>query len=136
MTKQKLTGLRLRGETKMINNEYWRKSGKKHGEEIFRRCCLYFRGIMDDVSILQAFREMFCDAALTTNTDGIEIDMNVVEKIIQNIQLVFPKDCKTFPPVTNHCVNPHEIVYRGCSNLCKFFEKCDAVEKVNPKNGA
>jgi len=25
-----------------------------------------------------------------------------------------------------HCVNPHEKVYRGCTNMCQYFSECKA----------
>ncbi len=27
------------------------------------------------------------------------------------------------------CVNPHEKIYRGCTNMCKFYERCLAKPK-------
>lgn len=36
-----------------------------------------------------------------------------------------------------HCINPHEIIYRGCTKKCRFFLDCKAIEKkeVQNKNG-
>jgi hypothetical protein len=32
------------------------------------------------------------------------------------------------------CRNPHEKVYRGCSEKCEYFENCDAKEEKRGEN--
>lgn len=55
-----------------------------------------------------------------------ETDNSTLVRTIRDrvVRMVWVK--KLFPYRKEVCINPHERIYRGCSNKCKDYENCSA----------
>lgn len=43
--------------------------------------------------------------------------------------------CPLADEEVNHCINPHEKIYRGCTDMCKFFSECKKKEAKHQELG-
>ena len=77
----------------------------------------------DEIETIQDLFEKYFDV-------GIHNEPKVVIKARKNSIFIYLKE-EVKKEVT-HCINPHEITYRGCFK-CEFLNTCNAEEKEEVK---